>query len=99
MCMRSFSSAERMTLQSEGSSLAHSLSLGVQEPTECCEYISQHGHCVVDTTTLWNIETDVYRSQWGQLPVQKQIIDAEIRPAENVKQTTETKFEQVSFVH
>lgn len=58
----------------------------MQEPTECCEYMSQHGYCVVDTTTNWNIESDVYRSQWGHLPVQNQITDAEVRPADNAIQ-------------
>lgn len=77
-----------MTLSSEVSSLAHSLSLDVQELTECCEYMSQHGHCVVDAAKNWNIETEVYRSQRGHLTTQNQITDAEVRQANNVKQAT-----------
>lgn len=45
--------------ESEVSSLTHSLSLDAQEPTECCVYMSQHGHCLVDTTSDWSVQTDV----------------------------------------
>jgi len=60
MHTRSFSSAERLTFQeSEGSFITHSLSLDAKDPTECCVYVTQHGYCLVDTTSDWSVQTDV----------------------------------------
>lgn len=64
--------------KSEVSSLTHSLSLDAQDPTECCVYVTQHGCCLVDTTSDWSVQTDgVYSSQRDGLPLQHQIVDVQ----------------------
>lgn len=66
--------------ESEVSSLTRSLSLDAQDPTECCVYVTQHGHCLVDTTSDWSFQNDVCTVHSGDhLPVQHQIMDGQPR--------------------